>query len=140
MNAQSPKVGLNILVVKNNKVLLGLLTEKWSYQGKQVYGVPGRDLHFKESIGNGVKRDIKEELGADVTNYKVISINANYEYSNHYIGIGIKAEISGEIRRLKKEDWESWEWFDVDKIPDNLFPDAKNLIKCYFENKICVSE
>lgn len=140
MNSQSPKVGLNILIIQNNKVLLGLLTEKWLYQGKQVYGVPGRDLYFQETIGDGVKRDIKGELGVEIINYKIISINANYEYENHYIGIGIVAEINGDIKLLKEEDWERWEWFDINQIPDNLFPDARNLIKCYLENKICVSE
>ena len=139
MNAKSPKAGLNILILKNKQVLLGLLTKKWLYHGKQVFGVPGRDLHFKETIGNGVKRNIKDELGVAVTTYEIISVNANYEYGNHYIGIGVVAKIKGEIKHLKKEDWEKWQWFDINQIPDNLFPDAKNPIKCYLENKVCVA-
>ena len=140
MSDKYPKVGLNILIIQNNKILLGLLTKKWLYQDKQVYGVPGRDLHFQETIGNGVKRDIKEELGVEVTKYKIVCINSNYEYRNHYIGIGVVVGIKGEIKLLKPDDWEKWEWFDINQIPDNLFPDAKNHIKCYLENKICISE
>ena len=140
MNDKYPRVGLNILIIQNNKILLGLLTKKWLYKGKQVYGIPGRDLHFQEKIGEGVKRNIKEELGAEVTKYKIFSENANYEYGNHYIGIGIVAEIKGEIELIKPDDWEKWEWFDLNNIPQNLFPDAQNHIKCYLENKVCVFE
>ena len=108
--------------------------------GKQVYGVPGRDLYFRESIGNAVKRNIKEEINCEVRNYKIFSVNANYEYGNHYIGIGVLAEITGEAELLKPEDWEKWKWIDCDKIPNNLFPDARNLVECFLEKKFTASE
>ncbi len=63
MAKRIPKVNVDILVVKNNKLLLGLLTRKWNYEGKQVYGVPGRDIKFGERIGDTVKRNIQEEFG-----------------------------------------------------------------------------
>jgi NADH pyrophosphatase NudC (nudix superfamily) len=119
---------------------LGLLTKKWTYQGKQVYGVPGRDIRFGEKIGETVRRNIQEEFGCKVKKYKIISINANYALGNHYIGIGVVAEIVGNPILLIPQDWEKWEWVDKDKIPNNLFPATKNLIDCYLQNKINVSE
>src|SRR3989344_329943 len=136
MNDKNPKVCLNVLIIRNNKILLGLLNKNWLYKGKQVYGFPGRDLLFRETFEEGVKRDLKDEMDVDVTKHKVISVNANYEYGNHYIEIGIVAEINGEIKLLKPKDWEKWEWFDTEKIPKNLFPSAKSLLKCYLENKV----
>jgi len=62
MENKFPKVNVDILIVKENKILLGLLTEKWNYRGKQVYGVPGRDVKFGEKIGDTIKRNIKEEF------------------------------------------------------------------------------
>ena len=50
------------------------------------------------------------------------------------------AEIDGKPRLLMPEEWVRWEWFSKDKILDNLFSPAKNLIKCYLENKFIVSE
>lgn len=140
MNKKLPGISVDILVVKNNKILLGLLTDKWTYQGKQVYGVPGRDIRFGEKIGETVKRNIKEELNCNVTTYKIICVNANYALDNHYIGIGVIAEIDGEPKNLIPKDWQKWEWFDKNNIPDNLFPAPKNLIECYLKNKVNVIE
>ena len=77
---KTPKVNIDVLVVKDNKVLLGLLTSKWNYQGKRVYGVPGRDIKFGVSIGSTVKRDIKAD-GNSVQIY--CSCIAGYGESPH---------------------------------------------------------
>ena len=140
MTNKYPKVNVDILIIKDNKILLGLLTKKWKYKGKHVYGVPGRDIGFGEKIGDTVRRNIKEEFGCNVKKYKIISVNANYALGNHYIGIGVIAEIDGKPKLLIPEDWERWEWFDKDKIPDNLFPATKNLINCYLKEKFIISE
>lgn len=140
MNFEYPKVNVDILVIRKDKILLGLLTDKWNYEGKKVYGVPGRDIKFGEKIADTVKRNIKEEFDCNVTKYKIICVNANYALGNHYIGIGVVAEIDGEPRNLIPEDWERWEWFDKKNIPSNLFPATRNLIECYLQNKVNVSE
>ena len=140
IRTKSPKVNVDILVVRSNKVLLGLLTNEWNYQGKRVYGVPGRDIKFGESIGATVKRDIKADFGCIVRSYKIFCVNANYALGNHYIGIGILAEIDGEPKNLTPEDWEKWEWFDKKNLPKNLFPATKNLLECYLTSKVNVAE
>lgn len=137
---KSPKVNIDILIVRKNKILLGLMTKQWNYEGKQVYGVPGRDIYFNERIGETLKRNIKEEFDCDVMKYEIISVNANYAFDNHYVGIGIVAEIDGEPKVLLPEDWEKWEWFEKDALPDNLFPPTKNLIDSFLQNKVTVSE
>lgn len=139
-NNKHPKINVDILVVKDGKVLLGLLTNKWRHKGKAVWGVPGRDIRFGEKIGETVKRNIKEEFGCDVTKYEIICVNANYALDNHYIGIGVVAEMDGEPKLLIPEDWKEWRWFPKQEIPQNLFPAAKNLISCYLNNKFIVSE
>lgn len=140
MNLKFPKVNVDILVVKKDKILLGLLTDKWNYEGKKVYGVPGRDIRFGEKIVDTVKRNIKEEFNCNITKYKIICVNANYGLGNHYIGIGAVVKIDREPINLIPEDWEEWEWFDKDNIPSNLFPATKNLIECYLQGEVNVSE
>lgn len=136
----TPKVNIDILIIRDNKILLGLLSKQWLYEGKQVYGVPGRDLQFKESIGDAVKRNIQEEIHCEVVSYTVISVNANYAFDNHYVGIGVVTEIKGEVELMKKDDWDRWEWFEKNKIPENLFPSAKYVIDCFLYHKVNVSE
>jgi len=140
METKTLGINVDILVVKDNKILLGLLTNKWKYEGQQVYGVPGRDIRFGETMGETVKRNIKEEFNCNVTKYKIICVNANYALGNHFIGIGVIAEIDGEPKNLIPEDWEKWEWFEEDVIPNNLFPATKNLVECYLKNKVNVAQ
>lgn len=140
MEDNQPHVSVDILVVKNNKILLGLLTNKWKYEGEKVYGVPGRDIHFGEKIGETVKRNIKEEFNCGVRSYEIICVNANYAFGNHYIGIGVLAEIDGNPKNLLSEDWENWKWFDKDSLPQNLFPATKNLIECYLQKEVTIAE
>lgn len=139
MPQQFPELVTDILIVRNNKILLGLLSDKWLYKGQRVYGIPGSHIMFGHSIGNSVKKNIKDELNCEVINHKVIAVNANY-HNGHFISIGVLVEITGEPKLLKPLDWEKWEWFEDSKIPNNLFPSAKNLIDCYLNNKFCVEE
>src|SRR4030066_2181054 len=101
-----PKVSVDILIVKENKILLGLLTRKWNYNGQQVYGVPGRNIRFGEKIGNTVERNIKEDTDCRVIKYEIICVNANFALDNHYIGIGVVVNIEGDPKNLIPEDWE----------------------------------
>lgn len=140
MEKKLPIVSIDVLVIRDNKILLGLLSKDWLYEGKRMYGVPGREIYFNETMGQALKRNIKEELNCEVKEYKIISVNANYALGGHYIGIGIVAEIVGEVELLKKDDWDTWEWFDEDALPDNLFPPTKNLLDSYKQNKITVME
>ncbi len=140
MKNKTPKVNVSILVIRDNKILLGLLTPKWNIKGKRIYGIPGRDIYFREKIGDAVRRNIKEEIDCDVVEYKVICVNANYEFGNHYISIGVFTEINDNPKLLLPKDWEKWEWFSYNQIPKDLFPDAENTIKCYLEKKVYISE
>jgi ADP-ribose pyrophosphatase YjhB (NUDIX family) len=135
-----PRVNVDILVVRDGKVLLGLLTDKWKCEGRNVWGVPGRDIRFGEKIGDTVKRNIREEFGCGVTRQEVICVNANRALGNHYVGIGVVAEIDGEPRLLIPEDWKEWRWFPREEIPDDLFPAAGNLIECYLKKRFTFSE
>jgi 8-oxo-dGTP diphosphatase len=139
MTGQYPELVTDILIVKNNKILLGLLSDKWKYKDQQVYGLPGSHILFGQSIEIAVKRNIKAELNCEVINHKVIAVNANY-HNGHFISLGVLAEIAGDPKLLKPDDWVKWEWFGKDKIPSNLFPSAKNLINCYLNNKFCVED
>jgi ADP-ribose pyrophosphatase YjhB (NUDIX family) len=140
MNDKSPKVSVDILITRGDQILLGLLTQQWNLDGKQVYGVPGREIRFGEKMGEAVKRNLKEEIDCELVSFAVICVNANYAYGNHYVGIGVKAEINGEPKNILPQDWEKWEWFDKDKLPENLFPAARNLIDCFLKNKFNVCE
>ena len=140
MEHKGPKVGVDILVIRNDQILLGLLSKKWLVNGVQAYGVPGRDIRFGEKIGDTVKRDIQEDIGCKVISHRIFSVNASHTSDNHYINIAVAVEIDGEPKNLVPMDWERWDWFDLSKIPTNLFPSAKNAINSYLQKSVCVAE
>lgn len=137
---KAPIVSADILIIRNGKVLLGLFTKEWSYEGKPTYGLPGREINFGETFSQTIERNIEEELGCKLLDHSIIAVNANYAFDNHYIGIGATATIEGEPQVTKSKDWQKWEWFSLDELPTNLFPPAQNLINSYKSGAITVSD
>src|ERR1700760_1816354 len=135
---KQPTVSIDILVIRDGRVLLGLLTDEWSQGGRPTYGLPGREILFGERFGEAVEHNIQEELGCVMKSYAVIAVNANYALGNHYIGVGVTATIDGKPKVIKPEDWQAWEWFSLDELPQNLFPPAQNLIDSYKADSVTV--
>lgn len=138
--AKKPGLNVDVLVMREGKVLLGLFSDKWKMNGKKYWGVPGRDIQFEESFGDAAKRYVRDEIGCTIERYLVLAINANYAMDNHFVGVGVWAEIVGTPVNSKPEDWDKWEWFDLNDLPDNLFPPAKNLIQSFKQKRVCVEE
>ncbi len=137
---KQPVASVDILVIRNDQVLLGLLSEKWSLEGQPTYGLPGREILFGETFRETVERNIREELSCVMKDYAVIAVNANYAFDNHYLGVGVTARIEGEPQVTKPEDWQRWEWYSLDKLPANLFPPAQNLLDSYTLGLVTVSD
>jgi len=132
-------VGIDIIIERNNKILLGRLGEKWR-SDEGGWGLLGNDLKFNEKFKDCVKRYLKDDLGLDLIKYKIISVNNNFWLGNHYINIGVLAETEGEPRLLNRDDWQEWKWFDKHNLPKKLVPPARVTLECFLENKITVSE
>lgn len=136
------KIGLNvdILIIKERKILLGKFSDKWMVDSKKYWGVPGQEVHFGESFGDAAKRYVQEEIQCELDTYVVFSVNANHAFDNHCVGVGVWATIKGEPVNAKPEDWDKWEWFGLDDLPLNIFPSAKNVIRAFKDKKVCVEE
>lgn len=134
-----PGLNVDILILDGTKVLLGLLSKEWLYEGKQVYGVPGREILFQETITDTVSRNIREEFDCDCGDIQIISVNTNRAFGNHYIGIGAVTSFKGTPKLTPSKDWDTWEWHDLEKLPTNLFLAATNAIECFKKNKFCIA-
>ena len=130
---------VDIVIVKisddeKKEVLLGRLDERWSDNGKYEWGVAGREILGKENWKKTVFRNVADELGCEVVMCKKFCENENNALGNHYMGIGVLAEISGEPKVLTPQDWNEWRWFSIDDIPKKLFPAAKKVIDAYLNS------
>lgn len=127
----SPKVGLQVLVIKEGKVLIGKDTGK----GENIYGVPAGHWENGETLVDGAKREVLEESGIVCDNLKLISV---YDFFREdkgisYASIGYVADyISGELKDNTEEGRLEWKWMEIDEaLSLNLYPAGKILIEKY---------
>ena len=123
-----PKVGVGVLLIKNSKILLG---KRKNAHGAGTWSPPGGHLEFGESFEECAMREVLEETGMQVKTtrrYSVTNDIFTYEHK-HYITIFMIADsFIGEPKVLEPDKCESWEWFDVHNLPDNLFKPLENLL------------
>ena len=117
---QKIRVGIGVMVFKDGKTLAG---KRKGAHGVGEYAWPGGHLEFMESFADCAKRETLEECGLEITNIRFQFLANIKKYGNtHYTHIGLVADWkSGEPKVLEPHKCESWDWFDVDSLPENLF-------------------
>lgn len=121
------KVGIGVMVLKDNKVLVG---KRKSSHGDGEYAWPGGHLEFMESIIESAKREVEEETGLQIKNVKFLRLLNMKKYDKHYVDIALVAEWdSGEPELREPEKCEGWEWRDLDNLPQPMFAP----LETYFE-------
>jgi mutator protein MutT len=138
------KVGVGIMVLKDKKVLLGKRhddAEKASsdLHGEGTWTMPGGKLDFKETVKEGATRELLEETGikVDTAKLRVISVADEIVPDNHYVTIGFLCEdFEGEVKVMEPEEITEWKWYNLDNLPEKVFPPSAKMIKAYLNNKI----
>ncbi len=124
------KVGVGVMILKDGKILLG---KRKSEHGKGEYSFPGGHLEYMESFEDCVRRDVIEETGMIIDNIRFLHVaNIDYYDPKHYINIGFVADWKGgEARVMEPEKCESWDWYDLDHLPEPLFYQTMVIINSY---------
>ena len=84
---EKPKIGVAVVLIKNEKVLLGL--RKSASHGKNTWSTAGGHLEFGESIEKCAARDLFEETGLKAKNFQLAGATNDIFKSEkkHYITI-----------------------------------------------------
>ncbi|MFA7252468.1 MAG: NUDIX domain-containing protein [Candidatus Paceibacterota bacterium] len=137
MKIERPKVGVNVFVIKDNKLLLG--------KGKNVFGdgywgLPGGHLEGGESMTGGAKRELKEETGltADKLTFLNVINDPPIDEGGHYVHVGFLAEdVQGEPRLTEPDKCSELKWFDLNDLPqeEEIFIGHRKQIAAFL-NKI----
>jgi 8-oxo-dGTP diphosphatase len=127
-------VGFGVMILKNNRILLGKRHEDPEKASSQLNGagtwtMPGGKLHFGETFEKGAEREVLEETGIKLKKVKVICVNQDIIATAHFITLGLFAEdFQGEPKVMEPDEITEWQWFDLDKLPTPIyFPSAKVL-------------
>lgn len=132
-----PGIGVGIMILKENKILLGLRNpnkEKASseLQGQGTWTMPGGKVEFMETLLEAAKRELKEETNLESNNLKLLCISDDMTETAHYVTVGfIAKDFSGELKTMEPETIIKWEWFDLDNIPENMYKPSLKCIEKY---------
>jgi len=134
-----PKVGVGVLILKDEKVLIGL--RKGSH-GEGEYCFPGGHLEYLESIEACARRETAEEAGIEIKNLRFLCLTNLKKYApKHYIDIGVIAEwAEGEPKTLEPHKLENWEWRPINDLPEPLFGAMHNYFEAYATGKYYFDE
>ena len=124
------RVGIGVLIVKEGKILF---KKRKASHGAGEWSFPGGHLDYMESFEDCARRETKEEAGIEIKNIRLNYLANLKTYApKHYVDIGLIADWdSGVPQVLEPQKNETWEWFDVENLPEPLFEPCKFAIKSY---------
>jgi mutator protein MutT len=144
MEKNKPKVGVGIMLLQDGKVLLGKRHDDAQKASSDLHGegtwtMPGGKLDFHETVKNGACREVLEEIGVKINpeSLEVISVSDEIVPDNHYVTIGFLCkDFDGDAKVMEPEEITEWKWYNLDNLPDKVFPPSLRMIKAYLNNKI----
>jgi len=131
-NNKKVRVGVAVLLLKNNKILCG---KRKNSHGDGTYSFPGGHLEYGESIEHCARRELEEETGLQAKNIQICTFTNDIFIAEekHYITIFTKAEyINGEPCVMEPDKMTEWNWYTWDNLPNNLFLPIQNLLQQNF--------
>ena len=126
---QNPKVGVAVIITKDDKVLL---MKRKGVHGTGTWTTPGGHLDFGETPEQCGAREAKEEVGLDVGDLRFRAFTNDIFESGgqHYISIWMDGKsASGEPTIAAEEEVAEIGWFAWDALPSPLFLPLENLLK-----------
>lgn len=139
-----PKVGVGVMILKQNKVLLGRRHDDPQKADSDLHGegtwtMPGGKLDFHETLTDGAFREVAEETSLKVNKdtLQVLSVSDEIVPDNHYVTVGfLCANFLGEPKIMEPDEITEWKWFNIDALPEKVFPPSLKIIKAYLNKKI----
>ncbi len=125
---ERPKVGVGVLIIDENKILLG---KRKNAHGEGFWGPPGGHLEYGENWQRCAQRETLEETGLLLGDISFCAVTNDIfsESNKHYVTIFMRAPyIGGAVENCEPEKCEQWQWFDVDRLPDKLFLPLAQLV------------
>ena len=137
MSEKKMGVGFGVMILnKSGQVLLGQRNEDpdkadSELQGEGTWTMPGGKLEFGEEFEEACVRETKEETGIelDQKKLKLISLTNDMVPKAHFVTIGFLYEqCDGEPKVMEPKEIVKWKWFDIGKLPKNVFFPSKKVL------------
>jgi len=128
---QYPKIGVNIFLFKDGKILLGKRIGKTGYG---TWCLPGGHFEWGESLIGAVKRELEEETSIILNNLEFLHLINDPLEKVHYVHINFIAKNwSGEAKVTEPDKFEEWQFFDLENLPENIFIGHQKFIPAFIK-------
>jgi 8-oxo-dGTP diphosphatase len=134
-----PKIGVNVFVFNEaGKILMGKRIGKTGYG---TWCLPGGHFEWGESLASGAGRELEEETSLVAESLEFLHIINDPIPSEkvHYVHINFLAKKwTGEPKVTEPDNFEKWEWFDLNNLPENMFIGHQRYVPTFLSKKVFV--
>lgn len=144
MSSKQIWVGIGVLILKDNKVLLGKRhgdPQKADslLDGAGTWTMPWGKLEFRESFKEGARREVQEETGLDLNDIEVFCVNNDIVKDAHFVTISlISRDFEGRPEVKEPDQIVEWKWFELDDLPSPLYFPSKKTLQNYKEDEFYI--
>ena len=86
-------------------------------------------LEKGESVSMALVREAKEEIGIDINEKDLRFVELIHSYKEDYINMFFTTKkYSGTPKIMEPDKCDDLRWFDIENLPDNIFPRIKNVL------------
>jgi 8-oxo-dGTP diphosphatase len=130
---RSPRIGVGVIVMRDEKVLLGL---RQGSHGSGTWALPGGHLEFGETVEACAAREVLEETGLVVSQFRPGPFTNDVMVADgkHYVTLFVVADNAvGEPAVCEPAKCACWEWCDWSELPEPLFQPLQTLKRSGFQ-------
>lgn len=132
------KVGIGVMILKENKVLLGHRVQNGADTGgiyePDSWCLPGGKQEYGETIFEGAVREVKEETNLDISEMEIFGAGDDIQKEKQFVTIWVIARAcEGELKVTEPKKQDAWKWFNLNELPKNLYSPSKRFLDAYFE-------
>lgn len=134
------KVGIGVIILDNNKILLGHRVKKYNDTGgiyePDSWTLPGGKQEYDETIIECAKRETLEETNLIIDDISVFGASDDISTDRHFITLyALANNFSGNIKVMEKDKIDEWKWFSLDSLPNNLYSPSEKEIKTFIKKR-----
>lgn len=131
--AKSPKVAVDPLIVKGNKIIL-LRREKYPFNG--MLDFPGGFVEYGETVEHAAIRETKEETGLMVKVKEILGVYSKKSRDPRFHVVSVSFIVEPTGGKLKGSFEGKPNWYDINKINfQELGFDHARMLKDYLKWK-----